>query len=41
MRRIAILWDMDGTFLDSEPAHTAAFHEAVSELGLKGSRRIS
>lgn len=30
----AILWDMDGTLLDSEPAHEAAFHDALHELGL-------
>lgn len=30
----AILWDMDGTVLDSEPAHEAAFDGAVEELGL-------
>ncbi|MBA4489482.1 HAD family phosphatase [Paracoccus sp. S1E-3] len=33
MRR-AILWDMDGTLIDSEPAHAAAFDEAVVEMGL-------
>lgn len=31
----AILWDMDGTLLDSEPAHAAAFADAVAGLGLK------
>lgn len=31
----AVLWDMDGTLLDSEPAHEAAFHAAVAELGLR------
>lgn len=30
----AVLWDMDGTLLDSEPAHEAAFHAAVNGLGL-------
>lgn len=30
----AILWDMDGTVLDSEPAHETAFDDAVMELGL-------
>lgn len=30
----AILWDMDGTLIDSEPAHGAAFDDAVAELGL-------
>ena len=30
----AILWDMDGTLLDSEPAHAAAFHDALDELCL-------
>lgn len=33
MRR-AVLWDMDGTLLDSEPAHEAAFGDALAELGL-------
>jgi HAD superfamily hydrolase (TIGR01509 family) len=31
----AILWDMDGTVLDSEPAHDAAFHGAIDALGLE------
>ena len=35
MTRQAILWDMDGTLLDSEPAHAAAFDEALRELGLR------
>ena len=30
----AVLWDMDGTLLDSEPAHEASFDDAVAELGL-------
>ncbi len=30
----AILWDMDGTLLDSEPAHAASFDDALEELGL-------
>lgn len=30
----AILWDMDGTLIDSEPAHDAAFDDAAAELGL-------
>lgn len=30
----AILWDMDGTLLDSEPAHEAAFGDALRELDL-------
>lgn len=34
MTRVAILWDMDGTLLDSEPAHAAALHDATEELGL-------
>ncbi|AKP00063.1 haloacid dehalogenase superfamily, subfamily IA, variant 3 with third motif protein having DD or ED (plasmid) [Marinovum algicola DG 898] len=30
----AILWDMDGTLIDSEPAHEAAFDSALRETGL-------
>lgn len=30
----AVLWDMDGTLLDSEPAHAASFLDAVQGLGL-------
>ncbi len=30
----AILWDMDGTLMDSEPAHVTAFDLSVQELGL-------
>lgn len=30
----AILWDLDGTLVDSEPAHAAAFDSALAELGL-------
>ncbi|MFD1795927.1 HAD family phosphatase [Paracoccus aurantiacus] len=30
----AILWDMDGTLIDSEPVHAAAFDESVAALGL-------
>ncbi|OSP54385.1 HAD family phosphatase [Pseudoruegeria sp. SK021] len=30
----AILWDMDGTLIDSEPAHEAAFFSALTEAGL-------
>ena len=30
----AILWDMDGTLIDSEPVHGKAFDAAVAELGL-------
>lgn len=30
----AILWDLDGTLVDSEPAHRAAFDDALAELGL-------
>ena len=29
----AILWDMDGTLIDSEPAHERAFHAAIEALG--------
>lgn len=31
----AVLWDMDGTLLDSEPAHQEAFRAALAELGLR------
>lgn len=34
MKSRAILWDMDGTLLDSEPVHAAAFEDAVAELGV-------
>lgn len=34
MTRRAILWDMDGTLVDSEPVHALAFDAAVQELGL-------
>ncbi|NHF72275.1 HAD family hydrolase [Paracoccus xiamenensis] len=34
MMKRAILWDMDGTLIDSEPAHGAAFDKSVAELGL-------
>lgn len=34
MTRRAIFWDMDGTLIDSEPAHQAAFNDAVAHLGL-------
>ncbi|MEZ5535865.1 MAG: HAD family phosphatase [Thiolinea sp.] len=30
----AILWDMDGTLINSEPVHEKAFAEAVAALGL-------
>ncbi len=33
MRR-AILWDLDGTLVDSEPVHALAFEAAVNDLGL-------
>ena len=29
----AILWDMDGTLIDSEPVHEQAFDDAVAALG--------
>ena len=29
----AILWDMDGTLIDSEPAHERAFHAAIEAMG--------
>jgi HAD superfamily hydrolase (TIGR01509 family) len=29
----ALLWDLDGTLVDSEPAHAAAFDDAIAELG--------
>ncbi len=31
----AILWDLDGTIIDSEPVHALAFHAAVKDLSLK------
>jgi len=34
LRARAVLWDMDGTLLDSEPAHEASFDDAMAELGL-------
>jgi len=30
----AVLWDLDGTLVDSEPAHAAAFDAALDALGL-------
>ncbi len=30
----AVLWDLDGTLVDSEPAHALAFDAALEELGL-------
>ena len=30
----ALLWDLDGTLVDSEPVHGVAFAEAIAELGL-------
>ncbi len=30
----ALLWDLDGTLVDSEPVHEAAFSLALDELGL-------
>lgn len=30
----AVLWDLDGTLVDSEPVHDMAFDAAVAELGL-------
>ena len=30
----AILWDMDGTLVDSEPAHEQAFDETLKSLGV-------
>jgi HAD superfamily hydrolase (TIGR01509 family) len=34
MKIRAILWDLDGTLVDSEPAHRAAFDAALREFGL-------
>ncbi|WP_415183981.1 HAD family hydrolase [Phaeovulum sp.] len=34
MTQRAVLWDMDGTLVDSEPVHARAFAGAVKELGL-------
>lgn len=33
----AILWDMDGTLIDSEPLHEKALVDALAELGLEAS----
>lgn len=30
----AVLWDLDGTLVDSEPAHSAAFDAALASFGL-------
>jgi HAD superfamily hydrolase (TIGR01509 family) len=30
----AVLWDLDGTLVDSEPAHAAALDSALAELGI-------
>jgi HAD superfamily hydrolase (TIGR01509 family) len=30
----ALIWDLDGTLVDSEPAHYAARNDALAELGL-------
>ena len=35
MTPFALLWDLDGTLVDSEPAHAAAFDAALAELGLR------
>lgn len=32
--RIAILWDMDGTLVDSEPLHEAALLQALDDIGI-------
>ena len=34
MRPGALLWDLDGTLIDSEPAHAAAFADALLACGL-------
>ncbi len=34
MKARAILWDLDGTLVDSEPVHAAAINAALAELGL-------
>lgn len=34
MTRRAVLWDMDGTLIDSEPVHALAFTSALADLGL-------
>jgi len=33
-----ILWDLDGTLVDSEPAHSAAFDAALRDFGLEVSQ---
>lgn len=35
MIRRGILWDLDGTLVDSEPAHRASFSQAASSLGFE------
>ena len=35
MTRRAILWDMDGTLIDSEPVHELALRTAIAKLGLE------
>lgn len=34
-RHHAVLWDLDGTLVDSEPAHAEAFDAAIATLGLR------
>lgn len=34
LKRTAILWDVDGTLVDSEPLHEAALVQALHDLGL-------
>ena len=34
-RLSAVLWDLDGTLVNSEPAHDAAFRAAMDETGLR------
>ena len=31
----AVLWDLDGTLVDSEPTHLAALEEALHGLGVR------
>ena len=35
MTRRGILWDLDGTLVDSEPAHRASFAQAAASLGFE------
>jgi len=36
----AVIFDMDGVIVDSEPRHERAFHEVVEEIGLAGKHSL-